>query len=338
MTRSLSILLVAGIGLSTLLLSGCSGDAAAAENPLQPPKGLESTQLVMSKDDPLTAAKYDLGKQLFFDPRLSGSGKTGCVSCHLPEHAFTDQRKVSPKDNGKNNTRNSPTMYNTGYLSELYWDGRKPSLESNILAAWTGQCGGKPAEVATKLEGISEYKDAFQAAFEAKPSEDTIVRALAAFLRGLRSGDSAYDRFQAGDKSAMSEAAQQGWALFSGKAGCIVCHQLPLFTDRLYHNVGIGMTAEKPDIGRGKIDKSKMGAFKTPTLREIAKTGPYFHDGSVATLREAVKVMASGGIANPHKDPLVMDRQLSDDEIDQLVAFLECLSGNQGFTKPTLPE
>ncbi|MCA8949740.1 MAG: c-type cytochrome [Planctomycetes bacterium] len=337
-TNRLETLLCAGAMLPVLFFAGCSGEAAAAGNPLQPPLGLADAKLIVPADDPLTAAKYELGKQLFFDPRLSETGKTSCSSCHLPEHAFTDAQQFSKKDNGGMNTRNSPTMYNVGYLPELYWDGRKKSLEDNILAAWTGQCGGKPDDVAAKLEAVAGYKTAFESAFGQKPNEDTIVRGLAAFLRGLRSGDSAYDRSAAGDKSAMSEAAQKGFELFMGKAGCQVCHQVPLFTDKLYHNAGIGMAAESPDLGRGKEDESKKGAFKTPTLREVAKTAPYFHDGSVKTLREAVETMAKGGLDNPNKDPLLMNRNLSSEEIDQLVAFLESLSGNQTFEKPKIPQ
>lgn len=323
----------------------CSKQApqpAPAADPLATPRGLENATLVQNADNPQSAAKFALGKQLFFDARLSGTGTMACAACHLPEKAFTDGNAVSKKDDGGMNTRNSPTMHNVGYLDRLYWDGRAKTLEGNVLAAWKAQIGGKPEEAAAKLAAVKEYADAFQAAFGAAPSEDTIVKALASFLRGLRSGDSAFDRWQAGDQTAVSDAAKKGWDLFSGKAGCMVCHTPPLFTNKLFHNVGIGMKAEKPDVGaageKAFNDPSKKGQFKTPTLRDVAKTGPYFHDGSVASLRDAVKLMAGGGLDNPNKDPLLVDRGLSDEEIDQLVAFLETLSGNVAWTPPAVPK
>lgn len=328
------------------LVAACGQDkasspAAAKSSLLTPPRGHESLQLVESADNPLTEAKAELGKQLFFDPRLSGTGKTSCSSCHLPEQAFTDGRQLSPQDSGKLNTRNSPTMYNVGYLERLYWDGRAKGLEANVLAAWKAQTGADPKVVSERLSAVPAYQEAFTKAFSAPPSETTIVHALASFLRSLRSGDSNFDRYQAGDKTALTEAQQQGMQLFLGKAGCVVCHTPPLFTNKLFHNVGIGMAKENPDLGANAKnalgDAAKPGSFKTPTLRDIQKTGPYFHDGSVATLRDAVALMAKGGLDNPHKDPLLANRNLTDAELDQLVAFLESLTGNQPFTPPTLP-
>jgi len=329
------------------LLAACSGDPAQARvDEMKTPQGLESVTLVAAADNPLTAEKVQLGKQLFFDPRLSGTGTMSCSSCHLPEHAFTDQKALAKKDDGKDNVRNSPTMYNVGYLDRLYWDGRAKSLEGNVLAAWKSQIGGKPEEVAKKLAAVEAYQQAFQAAFGAGPSEDTITKALASFLRNLRSGGSAYDRWQAGSKDAIGEAAQKGFELFAGKAGCLVCHTPPLFTDRKFHNAGIGMDAATPDVGaaaKNAFDDSKLtGAFKTPTLRDVAKTAPYFHDGSAKTLAEAVKAMAAGGKKNPHLDPLLTARAagptLSDEEQAQLVAFLETLTGKVEFVPPTLPK
>ena len=331
----------AALLFTTPFFAACSGEpAAAGVSVLTPPLGLESVQLTTSADNPLTEAKAALGKQLFFDARLSGSGKMSCSSCHLPELAFTDSKRFSTKDDGKDNGRNSPTMYNVGYLENLYWDGRAKGLEANVLAAWKAQIGGVPGDAAKRLLENDTYKKAFAEAFGAEPSETTVVHALASFLRTLRSGDSAFDRAAAGDAKALTEDAKKGQELFLGKAGCVTCHMPPLFTDRLYHNVGIGMGAEQPDVGAAKPtgDATKTGAFKTPTLRDVAKTAPYFHDGSVATLREAVVLMASGGIANAHKDPLALDRKLNDAEIDQLVAFLESLTGNQKFVAPSIPK
>lgn len=325
--------------LSTLLLlsffTSCGSETQAEVDPLQAPLGLENAQLELVDNNALTAAKAALGKKMFFDPRLSKSGKMGCVNCHHTDKAFTDGIAHSTKDSGKKNSRNSPTMYNVGYYPELYWDGRKVGLESNVLAAWTGQLGGVPADVAATLNGIAAYKAEFQAAFKADASETTIVNALTSFLRTLRSGNSLYDQKK------LSADAQAGQELFATKAGCATCHVPPLFSDKAYHNVGIGLAAETPDLGRAKKtkDAGDNGKFKTPTLRDISKTAPYFHDGSVESLKEAVKLMASGGLDHKFaKDGLLIDRQLSDQEIDQLVAFLESLDNGVTFVEPVLPK
>jgi len=330
-------LLLSGL-LVPFLLPACSSEPAEANaNPLQVPRGLGDLQLVAADGNELTAQKAELGKALFFDPRLSQSGKMSCASCHHADKAFTDGQAFSTKDNGGKNTRNSPTMYNVGYYPDLYWDGRTHGLEENVPAAWKGQLGGKPEEVAKTLNGIAGYQKMFQDAFGGEANEQRIVQALASFLRTLRSGNSMYDQ----DK--LSDAAKKGKALFLDKAKCILCHTPPLFSDRIYHNAGIGMTAESPDVGRQKASNNEadMGKFKTPTLRDVAQTAPYFHDGSAATLKDAVKIMAAGGIDNPHRDPLfdqVRAANLSDAEIDQLVAFLESLSTTVPFTAPKLPE
>ncbi len=323
-------------------VAACSSEAAQKSDPLQPPPGLAAVDLIASPDNPPTAAKIELGKQLFFDNRLSGSGKMSCSSCHFPELAFTDAKAVSTKDDGKDNTRNAPTMYNVGYHDRLYWDGRAQGLEANVLAAWKAQIGGKPEEAAKLIAAVPEYAKAFQDAFGAAPSEKTIVHALASFLRTLRSGNSAFDRWQAGDQKAVSEAAKQGYEVFKTKGGCVLCHTPPLFTDRKFHNVGIGMTAEKPDVGAAAKnafdDASMTGAFKTPSLRDVAKTSPYLHDGSMKSLKEVVQLMAKGGIDNKHKDVAMTDKQLSAEEIDQLVAFLESLTGDVPWTPPAVPK
>lgn len=329
------------------LFAACSSDSAAGtanSEILKRPRGLEYVDLVAAPDNELTAAKAELGKQLFFDPRLSGTGTMSCAGCHDPAKAFTDGLALSTRDDGKQNTRNSPTMHNVGYYDRLYWDGRAKGLEANVLAAWKAQIAGKPAEATTRLAAVPAYQKAFQAAFGKGPDETTVVHALASFLRSLRSGDSAYDRWLAsGKKEGLSEAAQKGYELFHGpKAACMTCHTPPLFTDRLFHNTGVGMQAEQPDLGAAAEnalnDASKKGAFKTPSLRDVAKTAPYFHDGHAKTLKEAVTFMASGGHENPHRDPLLLDRKLSEQEIDQLVAFLETLTGNQPWTAPTVPQ
>lgn len=311
-------------------LTACTADAApGAAHSLAfeaVPVGLESNTMVKPED--YTEAKAGLGKTLFFDTRLSSNDSMSCETCHLHEKGWTDGIRFSTKVDGKQNTRNSPTLYNTGYHTRLYWDGRAPSLEANIGAAWKGHMGGSD-EVVAKVNAIAGYKSEFQAAFGQDATAENIPQALAHFVRTLRAGDSAYDH------KTMNDAAKKGEALFIGKANCMTCHTLPLFTDTLFHNTGAG---EQPDPGRGKLDASMPGAFKTPTLRNVAKTAPYFHDGSVAGLEEAVRFMVGGGKETPQRDPLLKKVDLTDEEVGQLVAFLEALSSNEKFVKPTLPE
>lgn len=307
------------------------------------PKGLEKIELTAHEHNPTTPEKVALGRLLFFDKRLSDNGQFACVSCHFPDKGWTDNLKVSPKAFNKMNTRHSPTLYNVGYAREWYWDGRKSTLEDQIAAAWDGQVGGTPDKVAAALAKVPEYAARFQKAFGEGPTPDNIPKALAAFLRiDLRSGDAPWDRYEAGDKTAASEDAIKGYEVFN-KLGCSACHTPPLFTDVRYHNVGVGyMGAESPDPGRAAITKNEAetGAFKTPGLRNVTLTAPYFHDGSAATLDEAVDFMLSGGYreGNKHIDPALKPVKLTVDERAQLMAFLQALTSDAApMTPPTLP-
>ncbi|MCY2956298.1 MAG: c-type cytochrome [Planctomycetota bacterium] len=329
--------------LALLCACGKNQSPAIAKDPFAPPLGLDGPALIVDASDPITEEKVALGRILFFDPRLSATSKMSCATCHPPEKSWVDGEALSAKFDGTKNTRNTPSVMNVGYLEKLYWDGRAPTLEKNIVAAWKNQMGGKPDEVAKSLQAVPAYQAMFKKAFAAPASEDTIGRALGAFLRTLRTGNSAFDRFiTRQEPTALTADQQAGFALYNGKAGCVVCHQPSLFTDRGFHNAGIGMDAAKPDPGAGgekaRNDAKFIGAFKTPTLRNVSRTAPYFHDGSVASLREAVKLMASGGKDNPNKDPLLLDRKLSDQEIDQLVLFLQSLDGTDAFTRPSVPQ
>lgn len=324
--------------LPLLLLVSCGG--AEARDRLAAPIGLKAAKLIESPDNPTTLAKVELGEKLFFDPRLSSTGQMSCATCHPPEQAWADGKQVSAKADGTMNKWNTPTVYNVGYLKELYWDGRSKTLEQNVTAAWKAQLGGDPDAVAKTLAAVPAYRDAFQQAFGGEVTGDRVAQALAAFLRTLRSGESPFDRWQAGDQAAVDNDVKMGWEIFNDRGGCNACHMPPLFTDGVFHNVGIGSKAENPDPGRGKEVPALMGAFKTPTLREVANTAPYFHDGSVATLEEAVRLMANGGIDNPHRDPAlkpIADRKITDQEVKYLVAFLRSLSSGLSHPKPKLP-
>jgi cytochrome c peroxidase len=282
--------------------------------------------------NPTTAEKVELGKMLFFDKRLSDAGQYSCETCHLEAKGWADGEKLSKKASGEMNTRHTPTLYNVGYSTAFYWDGRKKTLEDQILAAWTGQMGATPAKIAEALNAVPEYKARFERAFDGQGASDkTIPMALAAFVRTLRIGNSEWDRFEAGDQAAASEEVKAGFKVFSERAQCALCHAPPYYMDTLFHNVGVGYeNAEKPDVGRFEVTKDvkDTGAFKTPSMRGVALHPPYFHDGSAATLEEAVDFMLAGGYrtGNQHIDPKLKPAKLTKQEREHLIAFIKALS------------
>jgi cytochrome c peroxidase len=341
-----------------LVLTSCGGSEPAKEAGAPPPAppavlkvptGIEDMEV--PPDNPITPEKVDLGKMLFFDKRLGKDGKMSCENCHLPEKGWTDGKQFSIKFDGKPNTRNTPTLYNAGFYKEWYWDGRAATLEEQIRAAWRSQMGADDMvapEVAKTLNGIEGYKTAFMSAMGGEATPDSIVQALAAFVRTLRSEDSPWDKFEKGDKTAVSDEVRAGFEVFRGaaKAQCTLCHTPPLYSDKLYHNVGIGSDKAMPDQGRGKIlaDKndpaadSMMGAFRTPSLRSVTDTAPYFHDGSAKTLDDAVTLMLKGGIDNPHRDAKLKARNITNPEKKALISFLKAISPVPAkFERPKLP-
>ena len=291
-------------------------------------------------DNPLTPEKVALGRQLFFDERLSGDGTRSCYSCHLCEKGLTDGLPKAVGAFNKQLPRSSPTLWNIGYHKEFYWDGRSPSLEKQAMAAWTGaNMGAKADEIAAKLNGIEGYHSQFRNVFGSDATPDNIVKAIAAFERTIISGDTAWDRYRAGDTSAMSEVAVRGWNVFQA-IKCTNCHDGVLLTDQQYHNVGIGMDQKEPDVGRSKVTNKpeETGAFKTPTLRDITKSAPYFHDGSAKTLEEALDTMLGGGKPNEHLDKKNLEKHdVLPDQREALVEFLKALTVDCKLTKPKLP-
>jgi cytochrome c peroxidase len=282
-----------------------------------------------------------VGYLLFFDKRLSRDGSMSCESCHHPDLAYTEGQPVSPKVGGAMNKRNAPTMLNVGYHTSFYWDGRAPTLEATCEAAWKNQLGADPATIATQLSANAIYRAHFQRSFDSPPTGKNIAQALAAFLRVLKSGNAPYDKFELGHQRAVSQEAKRGFEVFR-KANCALCHVPPLYTDFQFHNAGIGWDlGDKRDHGRMDATKDPKddGKFKTPTLRDIAKTAPYFHDGSVKTLDEAIEMMASGGKKNPNLDEKLKPAKLSRRDKADLKAFLESLTGTYSFTRaPELPQ
>lgn len=320
----------------TACATGESGKPASSANESR----LSQLPPVVSPEaNPTTPDKVALGAKLWIDKRLSGSGNMACTTCHVREKGWTDGETLSRKDNGDMNTRHSPTMYNVGYSPVYYWDGRAATLEGQVLAALRLQIYGDPPKVAEKLAAVPGYAAEFQKVFGGPPTPDTIVKALAAYLRAKVSGDSPWDRHEKGQKGAVSADAQAGFLLFMGKGRCAICHTPPVYSDFNFHNIGLEAGKAKPDIGRGNVTKKPedMSAFKTPTLRSVAISGPYFHDGSRKTLEEAVRYMASGGGNDPNKTAQLVPTGLTDQEIKQIVAFLTSLTSDEPYTAPKLP-
>jgi cytochrome c peroxidase len=296
-------------------------------------------------DNPQTPEKVALGRQLFFDKRLSGDESRSCYSCHVCEKGLTDGLPKAIGAFNKPLPRSSPTLWNIGYHKMFYWDGRSPSLEKQAMAAWQGgNMGAKDheADILAKINGLEGYHSQFHKVFGGDATAENIMQALSAFERTIISGngDTAWDRWQAGDQSAASEAAKRGYEVFK-TAKCTNCHDGVLVTDQQFHNVGVGMDAPEPDKGRFNATKKEedTGAFKTPTLRDIAKSAPYFHDGSVATLEDAVDFMLNGGKPNPYLDKKNLEkRTITPEQRRDLLEFLKSLNVDCRLSEPPLPQ
>jgi cytochrome c peroxidase len=298
-------------------------------------------------DNPITQEKANLGWQLWFDKRLSGDGKLACYSCHVNEKGLTDGLALGKGAYDKPLTRSAPTLWNIGYHAEWYWDGRAKTLEGQALAAWKlVNMGAKDKDKdevrADILAKINEaYKEPIQKVFGGPATDKQIAQALATFMRTIISKTTPFDAWQKGDASAVSEGAKRGFAAFQ-KAKCTNCHVGFLLTDLQFHNVGIGLKDGKPgDVGRFKVTniEKDTGAFKTPTLRDIARSAPYFHDGSVATLDEAVKLMVDGGHDNPFLDKTNLQKaEISAQEQADIVEFLKSLTETARIPEPKLPQ
>jgi cytochrome c peroxidase len=270
------------------------------------PPGLD-LYMPVPEDNPLTVEKIELGRRFFFDRRLSRDKSVACVSCHDPQRAFSDDRMVAVGVFGRKGRRNAPALINRGYGRLFFWDGRVTSLEEQVL---------KPIEDPNEMD-----LPLAEAAVRVGTPAEEISRALASFVRSILSGDSRFDRFIDGDRTALSADEQAGLQLFRGKGNCIACHVGPNFTDERLHNTGIAWRDGKfADSGAGR------GDFKTPTLREVARTGPYMHDGSLTSLDDIVDYYNRGGNANPQLDPELHPLHLSVDEKRSLVQFLRSLS------------
>ena len=314
--------------------------AAEPSNTVPVPAGLQP--IVWPKDNPYTPEKAELGRLLYFDKRLSADGTVACASCHVPQHAFAEPTAVSTGIRGQQGGRNAPTILNRAYSLAQFWDGRASTLEEQAKGpiANSIEMGNTHDACVAKLRSISGYRALFAKSFGSEDfTMDHVAMAIATFERTLLSGNSPYDRFEAGDKKALNPAQLRGRKVFFDKAKCDKCHEGLNFTSNSFRNIGVGMDEPNPDLGRYEVTKDPQdwGAFKTPTLREIASTAPYMHDGSLKTLEDVVEYYDKGGNWNKNLDHDIKPLKLTRDQKNDLVAFLRALSG-EGWQNVKPPE
>jgi cytochrome c peroxidase len=286
-------------------------------------------EIPFPKDDPYSDAKSALGRMLFWDPLLSGPRTRSCASCHKPGLSWGDGLPRAVSADNKQLPLRTPTLLNVAWISQLGWTGHFSGLEAVTFGPITGKNMNLPKkELIKRLSAIPGYEAAFERAFgEGKITPRKIELALATFERSIVSTQAPFDRWIDGDENAISESAKSGFDLFNGKARCASCHSGWNFTDGSFHDVG---SAKGDDYGRGKLFPTSVKlryAFKTPTLRDVARRGPYMHDGSVPTLEAIVDLYDKGGIDRPSRAENVRPLHLSPGEKADLIAFLKTLTG-----------
>jgi cytochrome c peroxidase len=293
----------------------------------QIPLGLSERSI--PTDNPLTDRGVELGRRLFFDPILSADRTIACSSCHRPDHGFASAgRPVGIR--GRQLSRRAPTLLNRAFGKSFFWDGRADSLEHQALLPIVDpdEMGSSLAELLRRLRADKGYKALFEAGFPDGVTAANVGKALASFERVLLRGASRVDRFRTnGEHGGLSVPERHGLWLFESKAHCWRCHGGANFTDESYHNTGVSSGNQPLDPGRYAVTKKDedRGKFKTPTLRGVALTGPYMHDGTLNTLEDVVGFYNRGGTANPNLDKLLAPLELTDDEMHDLVAFLKAL-------------
>ncbi|MDA7977434.1 MAG: cytochrome-c peroxidase [Pirellulales bacterium] len=283
------------------------------------------------EDNPVTLAKVALGRRLFFDPILSDDGTVACASCHDPRHAFATPDRVAIGIRGQVGKRNSPSLLNVALGSSFFWDARTEGLEAQALEPISNplELGSDPDAVVMRLAAHAEYPALFQDAFGSPVSKENLARAIASFERVLASSNNGADRFHNGEITALSVSAKQGLWLFESRGRCWMCHSDDNLTDNQLHNTGVSWGEEPLDLGRFEQTEipTDRGRFKTPSLRDVARTAPYMHDGSLATLEDVVEFYDRGGVKNPYLDELMQPLNLSEDDKRHLVDFLRELNG-----------
>ncbi len=316
--------------------------------------------------NPITKGKYELGRQLYFDPRVSLNATVSCATCHNPARGWTDAMAVSIGIAGQTGSRSAPSVVNVAYGKTMFWDGRAPSLEGQAQGPVQNPIEmGKQSykDIVDRLRNVPAYLEQFQKVFGTSVTLDGMAKAIATFERvAALSGNSRFDRYNAGDNKAITDSEKRGLVLFGltlntddefktdavrQKAKCTLCHAGFNFTDEQFHNLGVGWnekTGTFLDWGRWAIDPigaksdASLGAFKTPTVRDVEHNAPYMHDGSIATLEELVDHYDKGGIPNPALDPDMKKLGLTPQEKKDVVAFMKALSGETGKLDELIPK
>lgn len=343
----------------------CLAAPSAAVQSLTPriPRGIRANEWRkrIPANNPLTSEKVKLGEALYFDKRLSADASVSCATCHDPASAFTDRNATAVGIRGGLGTRNAPTVLNAMFSPMLFWDGRARSLEEQALQPLINPAEmGMPdyGAVVARVASVPDYVRRFRRVFKSEVTIENIAKAIAAYERTQLSANSPFDRFIAGDANAITPAQKRGWELFRGKAQCIQCHvfsrSAPFFTDFDFHNTGVttkdtdferlvheasgikelsrlAHTQGFSDLGRYLVTKQPrdIGAFKTPTLRDIELTAPYMHEGSQKTLLDVVRFYNRGGEANPYLDQRLRPLHLTDEEMNALVEFMRSLTSDE---------
>lgn len=338
MTRKRLLFFVVLVALGALSRSA-SGRAEDAERGqiwrdifARPPQASSPRMEVHEK------VRVRLGSRLFRDKRLSGREDRSCASCHRPDRGFTDGLAKGVGADGKPLDRNTPHLFGAGWSSSYFWDGRSPTLEAQARVPITmaNELGGEFSTIVTRLKADPDMARDFAAAFPGDPiiSEDNLLAAIAAYERTLIPPETRFDDWVRGSGDALTDIEKRGLRLFVGKAGCVSCHGGWRLTDDSFHDIGL----KSLDRGRGDIDPALGGipAFKTPSLREITRTSPYMHDGSLATLDDVLEHYAGGLEKRPSLSPnIVPDLDLDEGERRALIAFLKTLSSESGIESPS---
>ncbi|MCD9616626.1 cytochrome-c peroxidase [Chryseobacterium gleum] len=314
-------------------------------------------EMSFPEDNPYSEDKMELGKMLFFDPRLSGSGQISCASCHNPETGWSDGSRVSVGHNKQAGTRNAPSLINIGYAKSFFWDGRATTLEEQVKVPIENpvEMNLHMSMAAKNISKIEEYKPYFVKAFgNGEVTEEKITKAIATFERSLTSPPSRFDQFVTGKKDALTDSEINGLHLFRTKANCINCHNTPYFSDQKFHNLGLTYYGTQyEDLGRYLVTKKNedIGKFKTPALREVSQNKPYMHNGLFPELANVVMTYNAGMIKEipkesqlndskfPHKSGMIQKLNLTDDEVFDIVAFLKTLNSYKyKMHPPVLPK
>ncbi len=346
---------------------GDANNHATLEVELPQGMSLGASQIKIPSDNSMTRAKIELGRQLYFDKRLSADSTVSCADCHHPDEGYARHTQFGVGIDGQEGGRNSPVSYNRILSDAQFWDGRAGSLEEQAIGPIANpiEMGNTHEAVVKTVEGIEGYRIQFAKIFDDGVTIENMGKAMATFERAIVSGPSPYDvyeplrsfqklnadeledldalekddpelfqiyteRLAASEAQPMSESAIRGRDIFfTDKGGCTACHIGANFSDEKYHNLGVGMDAEKPDLGRFEVtkDEKDRGAFKTPTTRNVALSAPYMHDGSQKTLEEVVEWYAKGGHPNPNLSKDVKKLELTDQDKADLVEFMKACTG-----------